>query len=250
MTEEEFERYVSGKMILPNSWDSALIMLESMHLMNEHFSVLEELRNRHSNLMKGIDSLRTRTYKFRDEISVCTASVLARTPLKIKPRKIPTGIDSESPGMEELPSPIVPSVLSSDDPRFKAKVERATAECNFFSETLKLSENLDFSLAESQSMDELKSYSLCSVDYDIDLSDASANETSEPDSDFRTKTFSLLDSTESPTSDLWLPSPLKPTQSIFSSNSWDIPSIPCNTGEFNSLQPTPEDPRADKPPSE
>lgn len=263
MAEDEFEQYMSGNLILPNTWDSALIMLESMHLMNEHFAVLEELRNRHENLTKGVETLRKQMLRFRDEISGSTSTILARAPLRVRPRKTPTDIDSESPNPDTLPSPIAPVVLAplSEKPRLKPKDERFTAECNFFSETLRLSQNVDFSVSESQSMDELKS-----VDYDIDLSEEKGAATSSIElarrarsgddresSDallglsFNSDNVSLLDSAGSPTSNLWLPSPLKPVQSMFSSNSWDIPSIPCNTGEFNSLQHVSEDSQPDKP---
>lgn len=96
---------------------------------------------------------------------------------------------------------------------------------------------------------------LTSVNYDIDLSDLSAdNSYAEdiPTADVHKSspvlplevepaeglTPSLLDTTESPTGEL-LPSPIKPLCTVeyqgFAVQGWQIPSIPCDTGEIQSL---------------
>lgn len=262
MPKEEFEQYMSGNNVLPNTWDSTLIMLESMHLMNEHFSILDDLRSRNENLLKGTEALSNDLIQFKEEVNMKVTGVLARTQLELRPRKPAVDLDSEDPKICELPPPIAPVIVNTEVPPVKIKQERLTAECNVFSETLKLSEGLDFSMTESKSLDEMRLNSLKSVSYDIDLSDTSADNSCADDSQTQpllgidkspvnfqlnlSSESSLLDSTGSPTSNLWLPSPLKPTQSMFSSNNWDIPSIPCNTGDFNSLQPIPENPKNDK----
>jgi hypothetical protein len=96
---------------------------------------------------------------------------------------------------------------------------------------------------------------LTSVNYDIDLSDLSADNSYAEDipaaDGFKSSvvfpletkciedlTPSLLDSTESPTGIL-LPSPIKPVctgeYQGFAAQGWQIPSIPCETGDMQSL---------------
>lgn len=96
---------------------------------------------------------------------------------------------------------------------------------------------------------------LTSVNYDIDLSDLSADNSyaeDVPAADGHKSSAvlslevkpaedlmpSLLDNTESPTGDL-LPSPIKPLctgeYQGFAAQGWQIPSIPCETGDTQSL---------------
>lgn len=96
---------------------------------------------------------------------------------------------------------------------------------------------------------------LTSINYDIDLSDLSADNSYAEDvpaadghksstmlslevKPAEVLTPSLLDNTESPTGDL-LPSPIKPLctgeYQGFAAQGWQIPSIPCETGDTQSL---------------
>jgi hypothetical protein len=95
---------------------------------------------------------------------------------------------------------------------------------------------------------------LTSVNYDIDLSDLSADNSCAEDvpaegskssvvlpldvKPAEDLTPSLLDTTESPTGDL-LPSPIKPLCTVeyqgFAAQGWQIPSIPCETGDTQPL---------------
>jgi len=98
---------------------------------------------------------------------------------------------------------------------------------------------------------------LTSVNYDIDLSDLSADNSCAEDVStadglksgvtlpLEAKAAevlmpSLLDTTESPTGGL-LPSPIKPVctgeYQGFAAQGWQIPSIPCETGDTQSLNP-------------
>ena len=84
---------------------------------------------------------------------------------------------------------------------------------------------------------------LTSVNYDIDLSDLSADNSYAEDTPVSLPLEakpeeegmpSLLDTTESPT-EVLLPSPIKPVCSGeyqgFAAQGWQIPSIPCETGD-------------------
>lgn len=248
MVQEEFDQYMSGDFILPNTWDSGLFMLESMHLMNEHFAAFEDLFVRHENLISNSACLHAEMLRFQKELAATTSAILDRTPLEVRPRRLLTNLDYEDPKVKELPSPITPEIVFHEKPESRLK-EELKAGCNFFAETLKLSEDLEFSLNESKSVEDLK---LKYVNYDIDLSDLSTDNSSAEDDAKVSRSLlqysaeseatasvpetSLLDSSDSPTSNLWLPSPLKPTQSIYFSNSCEIPSIPCNTGDYQSNQ--------------
>jgi hypothetical protein len=78
--------------------------------MYEQLAMLEDLRKRYSSFVDGTSALKEEIHKFKSDIAKEVASVLARTPLTIQPRKTPTDIDSENPTCEALPPPIVPQV--------------------------------------------------------------------------------------------------------------------------------------------
>lgn len=257
MVQDEFDHYMSGDFILPNAWDSGVFMLESMHLMNEHFSTFDDLFVRQKNLISNATMLRNDMLSFLQEVTTSASNILKRTPLEVRRKKMLPNLDYEDPKIKDLPSPITPEIVQHV--RIEPKLrEELTAECNLFAETLKLSEDLKFPLIESKSMEDLK---LKYVNYDIDLSDLSTDNSSAEDDSKISRSLlqysmmdggdvqnskqlptdlnivpenSLIDSSDSPTSNLWLPSPLKPTQGVFFTNTNDIPSIPCFTGEFQS----------------
>lgn len=222
--------------------------------------------------------------------------MLERTPLIIKPRKIPITLDAQN-SMEDnlLPPPIQPNVSTSqvtteerghyldnlqmhqvdlDIPKSKLKLELASCVEAQFLTPLK-----DKKSIESITPDEGQN-SISKINYDIDFSDISAenslaeeltpemhrspNFTPDPFSPvgtsctitqeplvplkpkeefvlpFREKTAedeTILDKREvTPLESL--PSPMKPTTSQysgFSKQGWQIPNIPCNTGDYSSL---------------
>ncbi|XP_067008743.2 rab5 GDP/GTP exchange factor [Anabrus simplex] len=280
MPMDEFEQYMSGKVVPPNTWESALMMCEGMHLMYEHLAVLDDLRKRHSCLMQGTTALKEEISKFKNDIALKIDAVLARTPLTIRPRKTPTDIDSEDPTLESLPPPIVPQIVAphvggdtTDNQRKLAAVGGDSSDsvllssprspsappgCLTPSPNLSLSASLDeittpddiFAAQESLSFVQ----GLTAVNYDIDLSDISADNSYAEDIGLtepikapvtlplRSQVLdemasSLLDSTESPTGGL-LPSPIKPVLSGeyqgFTNQSWQIQSIPCDTADSSS----------------
>ncbi|KAJ9597795.1 hypothetical protein L9F63_011403, partial [Diploptera punctata] len=248
----EFEQYMSGEVVPPSTWESALMMCEGMHLMYEHLATLDDLRNRHRLLMQNSTSLKEEMLKFKSDVAKRVATVLSRTPLTLQPRKTPTDIDSENPSCEALPPPIVPQIVT---PQLgtDSKISESVAETSSTHDLL--SPSPSFGL--SPSMDELTTpddiyaaqeslsfvQGLTSVNYDIDLSDLSADNSyaEDPPTSLPIETKpvdegmpSLLDTTESPTGIL-LPSPIKPMctgeYQGFAAQGWQIPSIPCDTGD-------------------
>lgn len=87
-----------------------IFVFQGMHLMYEHLALLDNFDKRHESLMEGVTSLDEEMQQFRKDIATKVSGVLARTPLVIQPKKIPTDIDSEDLTCEDLPPPIVPQV--------------------------------------------------------------------------------------------------------------------------------------------
>ncbi|XP_049776656.1 rab5 GDP/GTP exchange factor [Schistocerca cancellata] len=289
MPVEEFDQYMSGELAPPSTWESALLMCEGMHLMYENLAMLEDLRTRHESLMKGIAELKEKIYNSKNEVTVKVEAVLARTPLKIRPRKTPTNIDSDDPTCQALPPPITPQVVA-----LKTELPKKTDETQcltdkklpiqeaelFLTDSIPASTSYDYLSSPSPGFgfsdglnglatpDEIfaaqESLSfvqgLASVNYDIDISDLSTENSCADDPVSRTSpkadvtlpietkpvdesASSLLDSTESPTGGL-LPSPIKPVLTAeyhgFSSQGPQIPSIPCDTGDTMVVLPEPQ----------
>ncbi|KAL0272504.1 UNVERIFIED_CONTAM: hypothetical protein PYX00_005444 [Menopon gallinae] len=80
MSQEEFDQYMSGKIVLPNIWDSSLFMLESMHLMNEHFAIMDELQNKHDGIREDCETLDKEMRKFREDVAAEVATVGGERP--------------------------------------------------------------------------------------------------------------------------------------------------------------------------
>lgn len=213
MSQEEFDQYMSGKIVPPNIWNSSLFMLESMHQMNEHFSIMEELHNKHENIRHDCETLDREMQKFRGDIAAEVATVVANAPLQLRPRKTPFSLDCEDPKIENLPPPIQPEVITHTE--WKNPVDDGLASVNY---DIDIGGDEDVPAKITQYIEE-RTENLADR-FRLNLN---------------RENTSLLDSIESPSSN-WLPSPLKPTQTGFSSDAWDIPSIPCNTGEFNTQQ--------------
>jgi flagellar biosynthesis chaperone FliJ len=274
MSADEFEQYMSGEVVPPSTWESALWMCEGMHLVYEQLAMLEDLRNRYIHFVEGAAAMKEEMHKFKSDIAKEVSAVLARTPLTIQPRKTPTDIDSENPTCESLPPPIVPQIVAPQLGLDLDSVKKTdlTKDTQFEITTASVphdSLSLSPSFGFSRSLDELTTpddmfaaqeslsfvQGLTSVNYDIDLSDLSADNSCAEDVPaadgckssvvlpleakcIEDRTPSLLDTTESPTGIL-LPSPIKPVSSGeyqgFAAQGWQIPSIPCETGDMPSL---------------
>lgn len=274
MPVEEFEQCMSGDVIPPSTWESALMMCEGMHLMYKQLAMMDDLHNRYTRFVEGASGLKEEMHNFKSNIAEQVAAVLARTPLTIQPRKTPTDIDSENPTCESLPPPIVPQIVAPQvglDVDSIKKTESTkdsqpdVTDAALPHDYLSLSSPFVF----SRSLDELTTpddifgaqeslsfvQGLTSVNYDIDLSDLSADNSYAEDvhaadgdksgvvlplevKPAEDLTSSLLDTTESPIGDL-LPSPIKPLctgeYQGFAAQGWQIHSIPCETGDTQSL---------------
>uniref|UniRef100_A0A069DW96 Putative vacuolar sorting protein 9 n=1 Tax=Panstrongylus megistus TaxID=65343 RepID=A0A069DW96_9HEMI len=249
MQEDEFRQYMEGKILPSSTWDSALIMCEGMHLMAENAAIFGDLRKRHESVMNEIVALKEEMVKFQDEIIGKVEQLREEVPLILRPIRKPTDLDADDPHLPDLPPPLSPQIVTNKTVRDEKK-------------------SIDIESPESPEwhITSMPDQTLTSVTYDFDLSDLSGGETSICEdlgsSVFQSletgsvhsldltayhptipplnkglrlpDEFSLLDTEESPNSHLTLPPPLKPqptpTYHGFSSQGWQIPSIPCDTG--------------------
>lgn len=70
LTQEEFDQFLSGEVVLPNAWESALMMCESMREMQENLTALAALQAEQEQLKESRRSLRRDMFAFREEIEV------------------------------------------------------------------------------------------------------------------------------------------------------------------------------------
>ncbi|XP_071446053.1 rab5 GDP/GTP exchange factor isoform X2 [Hetaerina americana] len=240
MSQEEFDQYTSGEVVPPSTWESTLMMCEAVHLLNEHLAALEDLSARREKLDKTTAQLRDEILKFSEEIAEEVSAVIARTPLTIKPSRAPTQLDSEDPPVLELPSPIVPQVIAHPNSMEQIAQEENPSSTSSWPHSAP--NCFEFPNPED---------SLKLVNYDIELPGDSSPSTQEsaqfppestPDDEnpllLGDMSGSILDESESPTTGELLPSPLKPTAPAslpltggITPLGWNIPSIPCETGE-------------------
>jgi len=111
MPESEFNDYLHGKAIPSETWDSYIS--ESLHSMRELSSVVSEMKQRHEEFLQNIENLRQTLKKKEEWVSGQVDTILERTPLTFKPRKVPTNLDEEDAGtwQSSLPVPLQPEVV-------------------------------------------------------------------------------------------------------------------------------------------
>ncbi|XP_013782947.1 rab5 GDP/GTP exchange factor-like [Limulus polyphemus] len=106
LSQDEFNRYLSGEAVPPGGYEQNAFLCEGLRLMYQNLAALSDLRQRHDKLMAEALSLREDMNKFKDTITKEVDLVLAKTPLIIQPYKIPPDID-----LKVLPSVIREHVL-------------------------------------------------------------------------------------------------------------------------------------------
>ncbi|XP_018573285.1 rab5 GDP/GTP exchange factor isoform X1 [Anoplophora glabripennis] len=252
MPEQEFQAYMSGEVTCVSAWESALVACEGMHQLCEHLALLKGLSERTNVVQDGTKKLREDMEKLKDEINEKVISVLEATPLVIKPRKSPLLIAKEN--LIISPPPLVPKVVNESvttseeikkSPNYylqnlsmsqinildstKNKLQLNITPCISIPNTsqVQTSQTTDFlspsPAHENKSMDSLtpddNSYlGLSKINYDIDFSDISAeNSIAEELASEKQK---------SPTPSFTTPDPFSPIGS--SCNIMQSPLIPSN----------------------
>ncbi|XP_060529314.1 rab5 GDP/GTP exchange factor isoform X2 [Cylas formicarius] len=305
MPEQEFDAYMSGKVTTISAWESALVACEGMHQLCEHLALLNNLKERNNLVQEEKRKLMDEMKSLKDEINQGVSSLLERTPFVIKPRKLPEAITAGVQKTNKPTGTLMSNIaLASRNDQKKSNLNLDIMPFMSFPDGLNQSKvsglvnsaNSKHSV-DGMTPDDNSSLGLSKINYDIDLSDLSADNSiadlltpekrSSPTPSFTPDPFSPLATscniTESPlmpssapiqiavdvktttkedfvlpflqdipdvkseetlidrideTPIINLPLPLnpsKPEYSGFSTQGWQIPSIPCNTGDLHSL---------------
>lgn len=196
MPEQEFQAYMSGEMTTVSAWESALVACEGMHQLCEHLALLKDLKDRSNNVRIGTQKLREDMQKLKEEISTTVESVLQSTPLKIKPWRSILPVTKQSlkkPPMAAAAAPqTVPPTQNSNfylkNLQFGTNLDKSTKNLHLDVTSCLISSDVSTTVAsrptptlltpnldtEGFTPDDNNSVGLSKVNYDIDFSDISA----------------------------------------------------------------------------
>lgn len=190
MPEEEFQAYMSGKVTTVSAWDSALVACEGMHQLCEHLALLKDLKERNLTIQEEKKKLMEDMDNLKAEITKEVSAVLERTPLVVKPRQFPISLTAESrPNTGSLMANVA---LATQNATNKDKVKLSLDITPCITLPLTAEQDSEVSLKSSQSRDLLSPFNdnesiegvtpddhsllgLSKVNYDIDFSDMSAD---------------------------------------------------------------------------
>ncbi|CAK9822055.1 Rab5 GDP/GTP exchange factor [Anthophora retusa] len=222
MDEKDFNAYMSGECVPANTWESALMICESLHLMCEDITLLDEMKAKTTEIMNETLNLKEKILQFQEEMESEVNTVLDKTPLLIThSQRLPTNLDCEDIESYQLPPPIIPQIypatISNSTPQNDVKTslmeDCVTPSPTFDFPSFIGDDSFDVSKAEDET-------SLISLDTQSDFDtqqEKSANE--------------LLVSTH-----LNLPCTTESEEEDyhgFTVQGSNIPTIPCNTGDLS-----------------
>lgn len=226
MDEKDFNAYMSGECVPANTWESALMICESLHLMCEDITLLDEMKAKTTEITNEAFGLTEKMLRFKEEIEAEVNAVIEKAPLLIThSQRLPTNLDCEDIESYQLPPPIIPQVFSTaaDNGSTGAQNELRTSlmdDCVTPSPTFDFSSFMgDDSFDVSRAEDETSLISLdtqCDFMSDTQLQDKSANES-------LISNMNLTCSTE----------PDKDNYHGFTIQGSTIPTIPCSTGDLS-----------------
>ncbi|MPC18144.1 Rab5 GDP/GTP exchange factor [Portunus trituberculatus] len=107
LTEDEYQRYMTGLALPPHALDGDAWLCEGMRVMQQNLKTLDDLQAKMEHLVTHSDELMQEMDELQESVSKEVASVLEKNPLTIHPcRKV--AIDEELPASPLLPSPLTP----------------------------------------------------------------------------------------------------------------------------------------------
>lgn len=221
MDEKDFNAYMSGERVPANTWESALMMCESLHLMCEDITLLDEMKAKNTEIMNEALHLKEQMLKFQEEIGSEVNAVLERTPLLIiHSQRLPTNLDCEDIESYQLPPPIIPQVCSTT---INSSAQQNDVKNSLIEDCVTPSPTFDFpSFIGDDSFDVSKAEdetSLISLDTQSDFNMQQEKSTSELVSTH----LNACSTAESQKEDYH----------GFTIQGSNIPTIPCSTGDLS-----------------
>ncbi|XP_029038472.1 rab5 GDP/GTP exchange factor isoform X2 [Osmia bicornis bicornis] len=221
MDEKDFNAYMSGERVPANTWESALMMCESLHLMCEDITLLDEMKAKNTEIMNEALNLKEKMLQFQEEIESEVNEVLNRTPLLIiHSQRLPTNLDCEDIESYQLPPPIIPQVCSTT---INSSVQQTDGKTSLIEDCVTPSPTFDFpSFIGDDSFDVSKAEdetSLISLDTQSDFNIQPEKSTSELVSTH----LNVSSTTDSQKEDYH----------GFTVQGSNIPTIPCSTGDLS-----------------
>lgn len=221
MDEKDFNAYMSGERVPANTWESALMMCESLHLMCEDITLLDEMKAKNTEIMNEAINLKEQMLKFQEEIESEVNAVLDRNPLLIiRSQRLPTNLDCEDIESYQLPPPIIPQVCSTS---INNSTQQNDVKNSLIEDCVTPSPTFDFpSFIGDDSFDVSKAEdetSLISLDTQSDFNMQQEKSTSELVSTH----LNACSTTESQKDDYH----------GFTIQGSNIPTIPCSTGDLS-----------------
>ena len=221
MDEKDFNAYMSGERVPANTWESALMMCESLHLMCEDITLLDEMKAKNTEIMNEALNLKEKMLQFQEEIESEVNEVLNRTPLLIiHSQRLPTNLDCEDIESYQLPPPIIPQVCSTT---INNSVQQTDGKNSLIEDCVTPSPTFDFpSFIGDDSFDVSKAEdetSLISLDTQSDFNIQPERSTSELVSTH----LNVSSTTDSQKEDYH----------GFTVQGSNIPTIPCSTGDLS-----------------
>ncbi|XP_065208795.1 rab5 GDP/GTP exchange factor [Planococcus citri] len=252
MTHDEFEQYMSGEIISTSTWECALVICENMQLMYEHLSTLAELNKRQDNFFIEAEEFKNEILKFKDDIKNRVENIIAEYPLKLK-RELAESDDHptyEIPQNSSFifnPSKIPPNKNLEEWATFGSPKIPPPSSIPRHLLNSSTSSNLsyDFDLSDhstdNSQAEDLISFTSNDFNNDPLLDDSltslrhTGDSAEPPDGTESLGSSSELDNLLQPAS---LPSKKPPIANVpeykgFSSQGFNIPSIPCDTGSVH-----------------